>query len=311
MTAFLHLLGADSVLGADVVVDDVLACNGVAGVHVVVAGKDALDATQVRRLGPALLAATGPATSPGLRDLAVLSGLQRLLRELLVQHGDVVVHAHGSHARTLASIVGAGLAVVVDDGDDRPGHRLLPLPKRICFTSHGDLDRALEAGLLPRRAALTTPGIDTAEAVVSDAVVVVDEVVEAVVSALRSVGLRPTSFLEPQATHARAVIVGPTARLRPALAVAAARGTPVFAIGVPWAEDLARCAAFSIVDADDTDVAALTQAALTATPRAPRKLARALGRTSRTKALIAFYEGLGPAPSLLPMGRPGRRRPRR
>lgn len=314
MTAFLHLLGHDGVVGADVVVDDVVAMNAArVGVHVVVAGKDALVEPQRRRLGPALLDVEGPGTGPGLRDVLVLSALQRTLRDLVSRHGDVVVHAHGGHARTIAALLAGGTTVVVDDGDDRPAHRVLPVPDRICFTSHGDLDRALEAGLLARRAALTGPGVDVADTVGDRAadIIVVDAVVDAVAVALRTIGLRPTSLNEPQALRARAAIVGPDARLRPALVRLVARGTPTFAIRAPWADDLARFASFSIVDADDVDLAGLTQLVLTSTPRAARKVPKLLARPARTQALGELYETLGPAPTLAPMGRPPRRRPRR
>jgi len=308
VTAFLHLLGADSVIGADVVVDDIVAVDGADAAHVVVAGEGAVDDEQRQRLAHRLLPTRGPATSTGLRDVLVISGLQQLLRALRTRHGTVALHAHGAHARTIATVLaGVDTTLIVDDGDDRPGHRLLPAPTRICFTSHGDLDRALEAGLLPRRAALTAPGIDRAVAGVRHDVVIVDGLDRAVVAALEDAGVHTSAWTAHAAHKARAVVVGAEARCSPALAAAVACGTPCFALGVPWAADLARCAAFSVLDPDD-GVDALIDRVLDATPKTPRQLPKALGRAARTKALLELYEGLGPAPMRAPMGRPRRRR---
>ncbi len=302
MTAVLHLLGADSVVGADVVVADVVAVDGEC-VHVVAAGEGSLNDAARDNLGQRLLSATGPATSASWRDVVVVSGWQQVVRTLKARHGRVAVHAHGSHARTLGAVlVGLDGVIVVDDGDDRPGHRLLPAPTRICFTSHGDLDRALEAGLLPRRAALTVPGIDSALAGVRHDVVVVDGVAPAISVALQRAGLHTSGWTAHAAQKARAVVVGAEARCRPAVAAAVACGTPCFALGVPWAADLARCAAFSVLDPDDGPET-LVQRVLAATPKSARQMPRVLGRAMRSKMLLELYESLGPAPLRGPMGR--------
>lgn len=320
MPAVLHLIGEDAIVGADVVVDDVIALGGLEhGVtHVVVAGPRAFDdddgnAAGDRRdaLGERWLALAGPGSGPALRDVVLLDSLARTLRELGARHGEVALHAHGPHARSLAAVLGRGahVALLVDAGDERPGHRVLPTPQRTVFSSHGDLDRGLEAGLAARAAALAPPGIDLARPVDrDDAFVVVDRSVHApqLATVLERRGLR----LEPRLTAAtargaRVVVVGSAGHLGAGVASAVAAGVPTIALSVPWADELVGCAAF--LPREALDLEELLTLAGRRRSR-PRRLPRALGRAARTEALAELYAAVvGPRLSHLQTGRRRRR----
>jgi hypothetical protein len=283
VTAVLHLLGADSVVGADVVVEDVLACAAAGHVQWVVAGD--LSPPLRERLGDRLLPERSP--SQQLRDVVVIARLQRLLRELSIRSAGIVVHAHGPAARTVAAFLSA--AVIADDGDQRPGHRLLPTPARVVCTSHGDLDRLLDE-LPARQLVLVPPGIDGGAQRERHERVLLDGVSERVADLLTSSDIVSCDWTAPDAAGARAIVVGGEARCRPALVAAVASGTPCFALDVPWAEDLARCAAFKVVEDADT----LSQLIGRSSPRQPRTLSKALGRAARTEALVELLDSLGP-----------------
>ncbi len=293
MTAVLHILSEDSVVGADVVVEDVLACAAAGHRQWVVASH--LASHLRARLGDRLLPERGPAQQ--LRDVVVTARLQRLLRELSIRHADIVVHAHGPAARTVAAFLST--TVLVDDGDERPGHRLLPPPTRVVCTSHGDLDRHLDAGVAARQLVLVPPGIDGGAPRERHERVLLDGVSARVADLLTAADITTCDWTAADAAGARAIVVGGSARSRPALVAAVASGTPCFALDVPWAEDLARCAAFKAVEA-----AAITELVRRCSPRQPRSLPRGLGRAARTEALLELLDVLGP-PSL------SRRSPRR
>lgn len=318
MPAILHLLGKDAIASADVVVEDVVALDdrdkdgGADGVvHVVVAGPGALDDAHTASLGTRLLPVAGPGVTAGLRDLALVDGLARALRDLRARHGTIAIHAHGAWARSVAAVVGrsVAVAVIVDAGDERPSHRILPLPQRVVFASHGDLDRALDGGLAARVAAIVPPGLDTATPIaVDDAVIVVDPGVHSphlgAALARRGLGLA-AQLTSDSVRRARVVVVGSAAHLGPAVVAAVAAGIPTIALEVPWADDLAGCAAFlprAHLDLDELFTLAARRRAR------PRRLPRALGRAARTEALTELYGAVvGPRISLHP---PGRRRRR-
>ncbi len=321
MPAVLHLIGEDAIVGADVVVDDVVALGGEHGVtHVVVAGPRAFDDDDDARerreaLGERWLPLPGPGSGPALRDVVLLDSLARHLRELGARHGELALHAHGPHARSLAAVLGrsAHVALIVDAGDERPGHRVLPPPQRTVFSSHGDLDRALEDGLAARAAALVPPGIDQARAVDGDvdrgdAFVVVDRSVQApqLATVLERRGLR----LEPRLTaasarRARVVVVGSGGHLGAGVASAVAAGVPTIALSVPWADELVGCAAF--LPRTALDLEELLTLAGRRRSR-PRRLPRTLGRAARTEALVELYAAVvGPRLSPLQTGRRRRR----
>jgi hypothetical protein len=321
--AILHLLGIDAIASAYVVVDDVLALDdrGIDGVtHSLVARRDVLDdvdADKVEALGERLLPIAGPGAMPELRDLVLADALTRTLREQRTRHGAVAIHAHGPHARSVAALVGRSIVmpVIVDAGDERPGHRVLPPPTRSVYASHGDLDRALEAGLVAREAAIVPPGIDTAlpnhadgddgddgEIVVSAA----PELAPQLGAALDRRGLRLEQRLTAGTVgRARVVVVGPMTHLCPGVVAAVAAGIPTVGLDVPWADDLAGCAAF--LPRPHLDLEELLLLARRRRWR-PRRLPRALGRAARTEALHELYGAVvGPRVSLHP---PGRRRRR-
>lgn len=316
MPAIVHLVSAGGIVG-DAWVDDVLALDGThdgAVAHVVVAGAGVMSPEQAERLGERLLATAGPGAGPGLRHLALLDDVGRLLRERRARHDEVALHAHGPHARSVACLVGpaTGVAVVVDAGDARPTHRILPPPARTAYSSHGDLDRALEAGLPARHAAIVPPGVDRAVAIDGAATVIVDDTVHGpqLRRALQREGFTVvTSLTTARALQARLVVVGPGAHLGQALCAAVAAGVPCVGLGVPWAQDLAGCASFqdhSDDRGDDVDQELLLGLAR-GTRRRPRKLGKALGRAARTEALDELYGGLvGPRFRNHPLRRPSR-----
>lgn len=317
MPAILHLLGNDAIASADVVVADVLALDdrGPGGVaHVVVAGPrtfdDALEGDLAAALGPRLLPVSGPDRA-GWRDLTLLDALARTVRELRARHGALALHAHGPHARSIAALVGrsSDVAVIVDAGDERPTHHILPPPTRIVFSSHGDLDRALDAGLVARTAAIAPPGIDSALPVdVDEDVAVVDVTVDSphLDKTLERHGLRVDTRLTPRSVlRAAIVVVGRGAHLGPGVVGAVAAGIPTIAVDVPWADALSGCAAFR--SRVELDLEELLELPSRRRPR-PRRLPRALGRAARTDALVELYDAVvGPRISLHP---PGRRRRR-
>lgn len=319
MPAILHLLGNDAIASADVVVADVLALDdrGPDGVaHVVVAGPRAFDEARegglAAALGPRLLPVAGPGRA-GWRDLTLLDALARTVRDLRARHGALALHAHGPHARSIAALVGrsSDVAVIVDAGDERPTHHILPPPTRIVFSSHGDLDRALEAGLVARTAAIAPPGIDSALPVDVDEdedVAVVDVTVDSphLDKTLERHGLRVDTRLTSRSVlRAAVVVVGRSAHLGPAIASAVAAGVPTIAVDVPWADALSGCAAFR--SRADLDLEELLELPSRRRPR-PRRLPRALGRAARTDVLAELYGAVvGPRVSLHP---PGRRRRR-
>lgn len=286
MTAVLHILSEDSVVGANVVVEDVLACAAAGHPQWVVAS--VLASSLRERLGVHLLAERGPGHQ--LRDVVVTARLQLLLRELSIRHPGIVVHAHGAAARTVAAFLST--TVLADDGDDRPAHRLLPPPARVLCTSHGDLDRSLDDGVVARQLVLVPPGVDGGEARPRHERVLVDGVSADVVAALTGADIATCDWTAPDAAGARAIVAGPDARCRPALVAAVASGTPCFALDVPWAEDLTRCAAFKAVDTN-----AVVDLVRRSSPRPARSLPKGLGRAARTEALLELLDTLGP-PSL-------------
>jgi hypothetical protein len=286
VTAVLHILSEDSVVGANVVVEDVLACAAAGHPQWLVAAN--LPDHVRERLGNRVLPERAP--SQQLRDVVVTARLQRVLRELSIRHPGVVVHAHGPAARAVAAFLST--TVLVDDGDERPAHRLLPSPARVVCTSHGDLDRHLDAGLPARQLVLVPPGIDGGMQRTRHERVLVDGVSARVVAALTAADIATCDWTAADAAGARAIVVGEIARCRPALVAAVASGTPCFALDVPWAEDLARCAAFKAIEAD-----AVIELVRRSTPRQPRSLPKGMGRAARTEALLELLDTLGP-PSL-------------
>jgi len=317
--AILHLLGKDASASASVVVADVLALDdrGTDGVaHALIARTlDDVDVDALDALGGRLLPIAGPGATTELRDVILVDALARTLRDLRARHGAVALHAHGPHARSVAAVVGRSVevAVIVDAGDERPAHRVLPPPSRVVCASHGDLDRALEAGLPAREAAIVPPGIDAATpagraddddvgVVVADAAAVAPQLG----TALERRGLQLEPRLTPgTARAARVVVVGPQAHLSPGVLTAVALGIPTIALDVPWADDLAGCAAF--LPRAQLDLEELLQLAARRRGR-PRRLPRALGRAARNEALHELYGAVvGPRVSLHP---PGRRRRR-
>jgi hypothetical protein len=170
-------------------------------------------------------------------------------------------------------------------------------------TSHGDLDRQLDAGIPARQLALLPPGIDGGVLRARHERVLVDGVSARVAELLTAADIASCDWTASDAAGARAIVVGAIARCRPALVAAVASGTPCFALDVPWAEDLARCAAFQAVDADS-----VPDLVRRCSPRQPRSLPKGVGRAARTQALLELLDALGP-PSL--SRRSPRRHPRR
>ncbi len=311
MTVVVHVVSADAIVG-HAVVDDVLALDATARPHVVIVGAGALDDDHRARLGSRVLAVPGPSPRLGWRDVTALDDVRRAVRDQSLRHGRVVVHAHGSRARSFASVLASGtVSVVVDDGDDTDAHRFLPLPDRTVFASHGDLDRALERGFAARYASLVPPGLDQADAREPlDHVVIADDLVHAhLAKALATAGFRMTSSMSVESTcSARLVVCGRSTRLNPGVVAAVISGVRCVGVGAVWADDVAACAAFMARETIDLDE--LVPLAQQSKRLRPRRAPRALGRDARTRALVELYDSVsGPDDVLTP--RLMRRRPRR
>jgi len=311
VSVVVHVVSADAIVGT-AVVNDVLALDSAARPHVVIAGAGALDDDDRARLGTRLLPVAGPTARLGWRDVMALDDLRRAVREQSLPHGRVVVHAHGSRARSFASVLAsAPVTVVVDDGDDTDAHRFLPLPGRTVFASHGDLDRALERGFAARYASLVPPGIDVAASLQPlNHIVAADGLLHPhLTTALARAGFEVSSSMSQSSTcSARLVVCGPATRLSPGIMAALVSGVRCLGIGAVWADDVAACAAFLARDTLDLDE--VVQWAQPAKRLRPRRAPRPLGRDARIRALIELYDAVaGPDDVLTP--RLTRRRPRR
>ena len=299
MPAVLHIWSHDAVAGRGVV-DDVCALDDRAGArepqHRLVASVGLIDDDDRARLAHRLLPARGPAAVLAVGDLAVIDGCRQALRELGVRHGDVVVHAHGPRARGVAALL--GVAVIADDGDDRPALRLLPAPTRVVYPTHADLDRGLDNGI-GRAAALVPMGVQSdAGAAPSAHVVIADDFgAPHLRAALTRAGFETRSTYDARdTTTARLVLLGPQTRLSHGIAAAIAGGVTILAERTPWVAELPRSAALARVE--DVDVDAAVNAAQAAKRRAPKRLPVALRRGPREEALADMYAtALGVVPA--------------
>ncbi len=270
MAVVLHVIDASAVVGA-VVGDDIAALNGVDDIaHVAVSIND------------------GGGVSATLAGVATV---RRKLRELSIRHDIVAVHAHGSQAWRVSAFCAD--TYIVDDGDERPEHRLLPSPRRRVFACHADLDRGLDRGVPQRQAALAPPGVDAGNVVdvdVDDIAVVVAPGVT--VAHVDTVIARAGVNLAVAPGALARYVVGAHTPLSPAIVSAIASGVPLFSFGAPWRDEFEGFKA--IVDVTDLDelVAAIAAARL----QRRRKVPKSLGRATRTAELSDIYASVvGPA----------------
>ena len=335
MPAVLHVLSDGGCVDVDVVVTDVLEHSHPRRPHFLVGVDDAVPPDAAASLGGAHFAPLPGHRLKAVAAIAQQRALQALVRELLVRHrAPVVLHGHGPTAANLVRLAGytEGVATVVDDGPPTPLTALLPPAQRLAVTCHGDLDRALEAGVVPRDLALVPPGVEApkqgpkkgtekrtkqsqrsetpATLVVAgdtplgralvdvllrrgDIVVVADDV---------PATLTPGTPGTPG--KLRRVVVGPGTRLSGGLCRLISAGVPVVGVHILWADEVGR----GVLDVGDLPLAEQVEAALSVKPHRPHQLPKGLGARARAEALDELYDQLaGPREDRYQRGPMGQR----